>query len=421
MLIHEFRYVGSDLYCENVRLSDLIKKVGTPCFVYSYKTFVDHLESLKRAFRSVQPLICYSMKACSNLALIRALVKNGAGLDIVSGGELFRAAKVGCPASRIVFAGVGKSDIEIKKAIEAGILLFNVESESELNAIQRVAASLKQRASVALRLNPNVGAGGHAYTTTGGYLSKFGIDFGTAHRLFLYSHRWPNLDMRGVHVHIGSQILETKPFVEALKRTLGFIQDMRSHGIRIDYLDFGGGLGIIYDQEKAQSPAEYARRLAPLFKKVKCRIILEPGRFISGNSGVLLTRVQYMKPTAKKHFVIVDGAMNDLVRPALYGSYHDICPVRKNGRTAKIRADVVGPVCESGDFLAKDRKLTEVSEGDYLAVLSAGAYGFSMSSNYNSRPRAAEVLVKGNRFYVIRKRESYEDLIRGEKVPEFLR
>jgi len=421
VLIHEFRYKGSELYCERVRLSDLMEKVGTPCYVYSYKTFVDHFEDLEKAFGSVRPLICYSMKACSNLALIRALVKKGAGLDIVSGGELFRAQKIGCPPERIVFAGVGKNNDEIKKALKANILLFNVESESELNAIQRIAASLGKRARVALRLNPNVGAGGHAYTTTGGYLSKFGIDFDTARNIFLHRYRRPNVDICGVHVHIGSQILETKPFVEALKRTLVFIEEMRESGVKITHLDFGGGLGIIYNQEKAQSPANYAKSLTPLLKKSKCKIILEPGRFISGNSGILLTRVQYIKPTAKKHFIIVDGAMNDLVRPALYGSFHDICPVKRNGRVHKVRADVVGPVCESGDFLAKDRNLPEIAEGEALAVLSAGAYGFSMSSNYNSRPRAAEVLVKGNKFYVIRSRESYEDLIRGEKIPGFLK
>ncbi|MBI4430211.1 MAG: diaminopimelate decarboxylase [Candidatus Omnitrophica bacterium] len=419
--MHEFRYKGSDLYCEGVKLADLVDEVGTPCYVYSYKTFIEHFERLKKAFGSIQPLICYSMKACSNLALVRALVKKGAGLDIVSGGELFRAKKALCRGEKVVFAGVGKSDGEIRKALEVGVLLFNVESESELNAIQRIASSLKKRTSAALRLNPNIGAGGHAYTTTGGYLSKFGIDFETAQTLFLKRYRWPDVHLCGVHVHIGSQILETRPFVEALKRTLKFIEKIRLRGVKIQYLDFGGGLGIIYDRERAQSPADYAQGLVPFFRKSKCKIILEPGRFISGNSGVFLTKVQYVKPTAKKRFIIVDGAMNDLVRPALYGSFHDIFPVRRNGQARKILADVVGPVCESGDFLAKDRRLPEVNEGEYLAVLSAGAYGFSMSSNYNSRPRAAEVLVKGSRFYVIRRRELLNDLVRGERIPAFLR
>lgn len=421
MLIHEFRYKGNDLYCEGVRLASLVEKIGTPCYVYSYKTLVEHLEKLKIAFRRIRPLICYSVKAGSNLALIRALVKRGAGLDIVSGGELFRARKAGCPGNRMVFAGVGKSEREIRSGLRANIFLFNVESVPELDTIQKVAAELGKKQAVALRLNPDVGAGGHKYTTTGSHENKFGITFSAARQIFLSPPRWPNLDISGIHVHIGSQILTSRPFVEALKRTLSYMRELEKLGVLIRVLDLGGGLGIIYDKERPQTPEEYARKMVPLLKGWRCRIIFEPGRFIVGNSGVFLTRVEYIKRTPKKNFIVVDGAMNDLIRPALYGAYHDIFPVRRNGAARIMLADVVGPICETGDFLALNRRLPSVKPGDSLAVLSAGAYGFSMSSNYNSRTRAAEVLVKGNKFYVIRRRETYPDLVRGESIPGFLK
>jgi len=421
VLIHEFRYKNDELYCENVRLSSILEKVGTPCYVYSHRTFIDHLAGLRSALRKLRPLICYSMKASSNLALIRLLVQKGAGLDIVSGGELYRAKQVRCPAARMVFAGVGKSDREIRNALKANILLLNVESVPELDTIQRAAASLRRRPKIALRLNPDVGAGGHEYTTTGSHENKFGLSFDVAREVYLHPARWPHLDICGVHIHIGSQILAGQPFVRAIKKTLAFMKKLKTSGITIRYLDVGGGLGIIYDKERPQTPKEYADKIVPLLSGLTCKIIFEPGRFIAGNSGVLLTRVQYMKRSPKKSFIIVDGAMNDLLRPALYNSFHDVCPLKRNHRSEMVRADIVGPICETGDFLAKDRYLPKTDPGDGLAVLSAGAYGFSMSSNYNSRPRAAEVLVKGSRYFVIRRRETYRDLVRGEKIPGFLR
>jgi diaminopimelate decarboxylase len=420
-MMHDFHYQKGELYCESVPIRKIAERVGTPFYIYSHKTFTEHLSKLQRAFESVEPLICFSMKANSNVAILRALVKKGAGLDIVSGGELFRARKAGCPPSRIVYAGVGKTDSEIEDAIRANILLFNVESIPELNQIQRVAKRLQKKVNASIRINPDVDAKTHAHITTGKAESKFGLDLDTAHSIFTRRVNYPNVSVCGVHVHIGSQIVKGEPFVKAFRKVLIFLTHLEKEGCQIKYLNLGGGLGIIYSDERPQTAQEFAKQILPLFKGRQYKLIFEPGRFIAGNSGAFVTRVLYIKPTKAKNFAIVDGGMNDLIRPALYGSFHDIWSVKRNGKAKKVVYDVVGPICESGDFLAKQRKLDELRSDDLIALASAGAYGFSMSSNYNSRPRAAEVLVKGARFEVVRKRETFEDLVRGECVPKWVK
>jgi diaminopimelate decarboxylase len=416
--MHEFKYVNNRLYCEKVKIESLVRRFGTPLYVYSYHTLISHFIKLKIAFAPVQPLICYSVKANSNLGLLKALVDKGAGLDIVSGGELFRAQKAGCPAQKIVYASVGKTDKEIEEAISRGILFFNVESLPELKNINRIAARLHRVTRVAIRINPDVEVKTHKFITTGKITNKFGIDLKSVSRILSLHSRFANVRICGLHIHIGSQITESAPFVAAIRKVAGFIAGLKMKGIDLEYLNIGGGLGIIYNRETPQTAQKYADKILPLLKKTGLKIILEPGRFIVGNAGILAVKVLYVKETPKKKFIIVDGGMNDLVRPALYDAYHSILPLRKTKGSE--RADVVGPICESGDFFAKERKLPKVREGDYLAVMSAGAYGFSMSSNYNSRPRAEEVLVVRDEVFVIRKRESREDLIRNEVVPAFL-
>jgi len=410
--MHDFKYKKNKLYCENIKVEDLAKKFSTPLYVYSYHTLIDHYLKLKSAFSGINPLICYSVKANSNLSILKALIAQGAGLDIVSGGELFRAQKAGCPAQRIVYASVGKTDKEISAAIGQGILFFNVESLAELKNINRIAQSLNKITRVAIRINPDVEAKTHKYISTGKITNKFGIDLDSAYKILLLRAKFRNLNICGLHIHIGSQITQSAPFVEAIKKVSNFIQRLKVKGIRLEYLNIGGGLGIIYDHEDPQTAALYANEIIPLLKKTGLKIIMEPGRFIVGNAGILVVKVLYIKYTPKKKFIIVDGGMNDLIRPALYSAYHNIWPLVKNSKTEK--ADVVGPICESGDFLAKERLIAKVKEGDYLAVMSAGAYGFSMSSNYNSRPRAAEVMVVKNKALVIRKREAKQDLVRNE-------
>jgi len=410
--MHEFKYKGNNFYCENISVTDLATRFGTPLYVYSYKTLIDHYLKLKAAFSQIQPLICYSVKANSNLSILKALVNKGAGLDIVSGGELFRALKVGCPANKIAYASVGKTDCEIETAIRKGILFFNVESLAELENINRISAKLNKITRVAIRINPDVETKTHKYITTGKITNKFGIDLNSAYKILLLGKKFRNLNICGLHIHIGSQITQSDPFVAAIKKVSDFIVRLKRKGVVLEYLNIGGGLGIIYDKENPQTAAIYANKIIPLLKKTGLKMIMEPGRFIVGNAGILVTKVLYIKNTPKKKFIIVDSGMNDLIRPALYGAYHNILSLRKNSRTEK--ADMVGPICESGDFLAKERKLPKVKVGDYLAVMSAGAYGFSMSSNYNSRLRAAEIMVAGNKITVIRKRETFEDLIRNE-------
>ena len=414
--MHDFKYKNNRLYCENIKVEDLAKKFSTPLYVYSYHTLVDHYLKLKSAFSQINPLICYSVKANSNLSILKALIAQGAGLDIVSGGELFRAQKVACPAEKIVYASVGKTDQEISAAIAKGILFFNVESLAELKNINRIARGLNKITRVAIRINPDVEAKTHKYISTGKLTNKFGIDLQSAYKILLLRDKFRNLNICGLHIHIGSQITQSEPFVEAIKKVSNFIQRLKVKGIGLEYLNIGGGLGIIYDRESPQTAGIYANEIIPLLKKTGLKIIMEPGRFIVGNAGILVVKVLYIKHTPKKKFIIVDGGMNDLIRPALYCAYHNIWPLVKNAKTAK--ADVVGPICESGDFFAKERLVAKAKEGDYLAVMSAGAYGFSMSSNYNSRLRAAEVMVNKNKALVIRKRETTLDLVRNEVIAD---
>lgn len=415
--IHEFSYNKyGELCCEKVPVRKIVKKLGTPVFIYSLKSFTDHLARLQKAFRSLKPLLCYSVKANSNLAVLRALVKKGAGLDIVSGGELFRARKAKCQGKKIVYAGVGKTEQEIRDAIRARILLFNVESAPELEMIHRIAKKMRKKVNVSLRINPNVDPHTHDYITTGKAETKFGIDFEKAREVFNDSKRFTHALVSGIHVHIGSQIETGEPFVEAFRKILEFIDDLETDGTRIKFLNLGGGLGAIYSDETPQTADEFAKKILPLFKKRRFQLIFEPGRFISANSGILAMRTIYVKETDVKKFVIVDAGMNDFIRPAFYNAFHHIWPVTKCADAKRWVYDVVGPICESGDFFAKDRELQEMKPGDCLALMTAGAYGFTMSSNYNSRPRACEVMVKGSTFRVVRKRETYPDLIRGERT-----
>ena len=420
--MHEFKYVNSQLYCEKVRIEDLAKKFGTPLYVYSYHTLIGHFIKLEKAFAKIKPLICYSVKANSNIAILKALVDKGAGLDIVSGGELFRALRAGCPPEKIVYASVGKTEKEIEEAIRRGILFFNIESISELELINKISCRLGEKSRVAIRINPDVEPKTHHYITTGKLTNKFGIDFDTARIIFLAQNDFPHLDICGVHIHIGSQITESAPFIAAIKKVVNFIAELRKKGIALKYLNIGGGLGIIYDKETPQTAEEFSKKILPLLKNTGLKIIMEPGRFIAGNSGILVTKVLFVKKTPLKRFIIIDAGMNDLIRPSLYGAYHEILPLRTTNHEPRTtnRYDIVGPICESGDFFAKDRYMPKVREGDYLAIMSAGAYGFSMSSNYNSRCRAEEVLVVKDRVFAIRKRESCRDLVRNESIPPFL-
>ncbi|MGA2775438.1 MAG: diaminopimelate decarboxylase [Candidatus Omnitrophota bacterium] len=419
--MHEFRYKNNRLYCEGMSVEELAVRCGTPLYVYSYRTLIDHFLKLKKAFRSVSPLICYSVKANSNLAILKALVEKGAGLDIVSGGELYRALKVGCPAQRIVYASVGKTDREIEEAIVHKILFFNVESVPELENINRISRKLNRVTQVAIRINPDVEPKTHKYITTGKLTNKFGIDFKSAEQILLVRNALSNVRISGLHIHIGSQITESEPYISAVTKIINFVKKLKRKGIRLEYLNIGGGLGITYNNETPQTANAFARKIMPLLKVSGLKIIMEPGRFIVGNAGILVTKVLYIKSTPEKKFIIVDAGMNDLIRPALYGAYHEVLPLRvaAGKLAAGAKYDIVGPICESGDFFAKERKLVGVKEGEYLAIMSAGAYGFSMSSNYNSRRRAGEVMVLWDKAYSIRKRESFKDLTANEVIPPF--
>ncbi|MFY9402247.1 MAG: diaminopimelate decarboxylase [Candidatus Omnitrophota bacterium] len=417
--MHEFTYKKNNLYCEGLKVEDLAVKFGSPLYIYSYNTLISHFLKLKDAFKPLNPLICYSVKANSNLAVLRALVNRGAGLDIVSGGELYRALKAGCSPEKIVYASVGKTKEEIEEAIRRGILFFNVESLPELELINRIAGKLNKVVKVAIRINPDVEPKTHKYITTGKLTNKFGIDLKSARQILLMRRAFSHIKISGLHIHIGSQITESAPYISAVNKVIFFINALKKDGIIIEYLNIGGGLGIIYNNETPQTAKIFAKNILPLLKKTKLKIIMEPGRFIAGNSGILVTKVLYIKITPKKKFVIVDAGMNDLIRPSLYDAYHQILPLNKD-RQVKERVDIVGPICESGDFFAKDRALPKLKEGSLLAIMGSGAYGFSMSSNYNSRLRPAEVMVKGKKVSIIRRREGFQDLIRNEVVPSFL-
>jgi diaminopimelate decarboxylase len=415
--MHHFSYRDGQLYCESVPLRKIAGDVGTPCYVYSHATLLHHFTVFDGAFAGVEHLTCFALKANSNLAVLSIFGGLGGGADIVSGGELFRALKAGIPAGRIVYSGVGKTRREIDYALASRILMFNIESAEELEAINACAAARGCRAPIALRVNPDVDAKTHPYISTGMKKNKFGIDIDTAVRAYERARSLSHVDILGVDCHIGSQLTEVAPFVDALQRLRMLMERLKDIGIAIRYLDLGGGLGITYDQEEPPHPREYAEAVLEALQGLSCALIFEPGRVIVGNAGILLTQVLYTKQSPAKNFVIVDAAMNDLVRPSLYGSYHHIQPVERVEGAGTQVVDVVGPICESSDFLARDRELPLLRGGDCLAVMSAGAYGFTMASNYNSRPRPAEVLVRGDRYHVVRKRETWEDLISAEGIP----
>lgn len=414
--MHYFEYKGNELFCEEVSIKEIVSVVGTPVYIYSARTLERHFNVFDAAFQEIPHLTCYSVKANSNIAIIRLFLKLGAGVDVVSGGELFRALKAGANPSKIVFSGVGKTPEEIKMALEAGILMFNVESREELELLGEIAKTLQKPAPFALRVNPNIDPKTHPYITTGLKQNKFGIPEEEALELYEASKKNKYLCAVGIDAHIGSQITSLSPFVDALKRLKKIWKEVTSLGIELKYLDIGGGLGIVYSEEKPPHPQEYAKALIKEVKDIDATLILEPGRVIVGNAGILVTKVLYTKQNQYKKFVIVDAGMNDLIRPAFYQAYHEIIPVEKTNGKKEI-VDVVGPICESGDFFAKDRELPILKRGDLLAIMSAGAYGFVMSSNYNSRPRASEVLVKDQSFFIIRRKETYTDLILLESIP----
>jgi len=432
--MHDFRYIGNKLFCEGVAVESLARKFGTPLYVYSQRTLTGHFRRLDAALAPLDHLICFAMKSNSNLSVLRTLVNLGAGFDIVSGGELRRVIAAGGDPRLCVFAGVGKTDEEIEFALRQNIYSFNAESEPELQRINRIAARLRKIAPVAVRVNPGVDAGTHAKITTGTYENKFGIQFEQVEGVYARAGKLKNLRLFGLQMHIGSQLTSVSPFEQAVRKVLPLVKRLREK-YALEFFSIGGGLGIVYQPALASgspdwwktaaaknilTPEKYAARLVPLLEPLGMKILVEPGRFISGNAGILVTRVEYVKRTGLKNFVIVDAAMNDLIRPAFYDSYHEIVPLTRKGGTT-ISSDVVGGICESGDYFCKDRPLPKVGEGDYLALMSAGAYGFVMASNYNARPLAAEILVNGRRAAVARARQPVKEIWSGEKVVAWLK
>ena len=413
-----FYYGEGDLRCEDVPLSEIAENVGTPTYVYSHGTLERAYGELDEAFSGLDHLVCYAVKANSNLAVLRTLASFGAGADIVSGGELYRAMRAGFDPKKVVFAGVGKTEDELMAGLGERILLFNVESPSELEHLERLATRHGKRARVSLRINPDVDPGTHAHVATGQGSSKFGISVDEALALAERMREYRSVDLIGVHQHIGSQITKLTPYAEALEKSAALVGELKRRGFDIKYFNIGGGLGIRYKDEEVPTPRELVDTFRAALEATDAKILCEMGRYIAGNAGVLLTRVIYRKKSGYKNFLVADAGMNDLLRPSLYEAHHEIRPVKEG--VAMVPADLVGPVCESGDYLAKDRDLPDAAEGDLLALMGAGAYGFSMASNYNSRPRPAEVLVRGDRWSVVRERESYADLIKGELIPAFL-
>ena len=432
--MHSFRYRDGHLCCEDVDLARVAEELGTPIYVYSATTILDHYTRLDAALAPLDHLICYAVKANSNGAILKLLAGAGAGFDIVSGGELYRVLAAGGDPGKCTFAGVGKSCEEIEYALEQRVCSFNVESEAELDHIDRIAGAKETRAPIALRVNPDVDSHTHQYISTGSHENKFGIALDRVAAVYEQAAKMPNLEIVGVQMHIGSQIAEAKPFASAIGKVAPIVRELKSkYGIK--FLSIGGGMGIVYQRALesgsgkwwhehssdsfAFSVRDYAGAIVPPLRELDIRILVEPGRFLVGNGGVLLTRVRYIKKTGSKKFAIVDAGMNDLIRPALYQSYHEIVPVAEPSKTKSTdKIDIVGPVCESGDFFALDREMPELHEGDLLAIMSAGAYGFVMASNYNSRPLPAEALVRGDQFALIRKRQTWEDLVRDEIGPE---
>lgn len=419
--MHHFSYKNNELYCEQVPVRRIVEEFGTPIFIYSRGTLERHFKIFEEPFSNVPHLICFSMKACSNLAILRIFSNLGGGVDIVSGGELFRALRAGISSQKIVYSGVWKKAAEMDLALDADILMFNVESEEELQLLNQRASAKGKKARVALRVNPNVDPLTHPYISTGLKSNKFGVPIEQAGDIYMQASRLQGIDPVGLDCHIGSQLTELAPFLEAVSILRKLLRKLRDAGVDIRYLDVGGGLGIPYDQETPPAPGDYGAAVLDLVSDMNVSLIMEPGRVLVGNAGIMATQVLYKKQSSDKNFVIVDAAMNDLMRPSLYKAYHSIIKVAKDdGPTRKIVADVVGPICESGDFLARSREMDDPDPGELLAVMSSGAYGFSMSSNYNSRPRSAEVLVDQSNYYLIRQRETYEDLIRGEIIPGYI-
>ncbi|MCF6338579.1 MAG: diaminopimelate decarboxylase [Gammaproteobacteria bacterium] len=411
-----FDYRSGCLFAEDVDLRRIVDDIGTPCYVYSRATLERHWHAFDSVFAEHAHLICYAVKANSNLAVLNVLARLGSGFDIVSGGELRRVIAAGGEPSKVVFSGVGKSTDEMRYALELGIRCFNVESLAELERLNEIAGEVGMRAPVSIRVNPDVDAKTHPYISTGLKENKFGIDIENAEAVYQYATELSHINVQGIDCHIGSQLNDISPFVDALDRVLLLIDNLAAQGIKLRHIDMGGGLGITYRDEVPPSPADYAAAILTPLKERRLEIVLEPGRAIAGNAGILLTQVEYIKPGVAKSFAIVDAAMNDLLRPALYGAWQDIIPLESHDNDSHADVyDVVGPICETGDFLGKERQLT-IEAGDVLAVCSAGAYGFGMSSNYNSRPRVAEVMVDGDQYTVVRKRETLEDLWRGETI-----
>jgi diaminopimelate decarboxylase len=412
-------YRRDHLWLEEVPLEDVLRNVGSPAYIYSRARILENYQRFDEAFTPLAHQVLFAVKANSNAALIALLAKAGAGADIVSAGELFRARRAGVPAEKIVFSGVGKRTDEIRTALEAGVLMFNVESTEELQAIDRVAATLHKAAPVSIRVNPDVDAMTHDHITTGKKENKFGIPLNKALPVFRMAAKLPRINLLGVHAHIGSQIMTTRPYVETLKRVLKLVDTLDDEGIPLRYLDLGGGLGVRYKNEDPATPKQFAKDVAHVLRGRHITLLLEPGRFMVADAGLLLTRVLYRKDSGSKYFIIVDAAMNDLARPALYDAYHGVHPLQvRKGR--RVKADIVGPVCESGDYLARERMLPLPEQGDALAIATAGAYGFAMSSQYNSRQRPVEVLVHGKKWTIIRDRETLDDLVRGEHIPSDL-
>jgi diaminopimelate decarboxylase len=410
-----FHYAGRRLHCEAVPAEQLVAEYGTPLYVYSRTGILERYRAFTSAFAAVDPLIAYSVKANGNLAVLRLLAEAGAGADIVSGGELHRARLAGIPPERIVFSGVGKTITELAAALDAGIHAFNVESEGELRALSGLADTMGVVAPVALRVNPDVETRTpHHYTSTGHKATKFGIPYEEAEQLYTLAASLPGIRVRGVDVHIGSQILDVEPYALAIRRVLDLVERLRARGIALEFIDVGGGFGVSYDEEADPVPSDFASGLVPLLQESGLRVIFEPGRFLVGPAGVLLTRVLYVKRMSGKTFVITDAGMNDLLRPSHYSSYHRVEPAVQDPERERLAVDVVGPICESGDFLALDREIPRVDPGELLCIGTAGAYGFSMASSYNARPRPAEVLVDGDSHRLIRRRETHDDLVRGE-------
>lgn len=418
--MHDFKYKENELYCESVKVSSIVEKIGTPCYVYSHNTLVDHFTKIQEAFKEIQPLVCFAMKSNDNLAVLKTLINHGAGFDIVSVGELKKALLAGADPKKIVFASVGKTEEEITLAINAGILLFNVESLPELDEINRIAKKNKKKVKVALRINPDVEAPTYSQVITGTLKNKFGIDLKTAQQIMNQTKKYTHILFSGLHVHIGSQITTGEPFVKAIQRVIDFQNKLKQDGIKLEYLDIGGGLGIIYKDEKPQTAKIFAQNVLPLLKQTGLKIIMEPGRFICGNAGIFVTKVLYLKDNGVKKFLIVDGGMNDLMRPTLYGSYHEIQPLKKKAGKKELM-DVVGPICESGDFFAKDRLLPILKKNDLIALMSAGAYCSVMSSNYNMRGNVPIAFVKGEKYELSRQRQAFEELVKGERIPSFLK